>query len=62
MITELVRITCPSCLQVFDVAAPPPDEVPCEVDYDCEICCHPLMIHFQEAGGRILGEGHGLAE
>ena len=62
MITELVEITCPSCLEVFDVAAPPVEEVPCELDYECEVCCHPLMIRFAGHGGRVTGEGHGLAE
>jgi Cysteine-rich CPXCG len=62
MITNLVSITCPSCLEVFEVAAPPMDEVPCDIDYDCEVCCHPLLIHFAADHGRVSAEGHGLAE
>ncbi len=61
--TDLVAITCPTCFETFEVAAPGPDEVPCEYDYDCEVCCRPLLIRFwADEDGEVTGEGHGLGE
>lgn len=45
---ELAEVTCPTCFEVFEVALPHPDEMPCEVDYDCEVCCRPMVIVFTE--------------
>jgi len=45
---ELAQVTCPTCFEVFDVAVPHPDEMPAEVDYDCEVCCRPMVIVFTE--------------
>lgn len=47
-IMELAEVTCPTCFEVFEVAIPHPDEMPTEVDYDCEICCRPMIIVFTE--------------
>lgn len=43
---ELAQVTCPTCGEVFEVAVPPSAELPAEVDYDCEVCCRPLVIVF----------------
>lgn len=43
---ELAEVTCPTCFEVFEVAVPHPDEMPAEVDYDCEVCCRPMLIIF----------------
>ena len=55
---EFADVTCPTCFEVFEVAVPHPDEMPTEVDYDCEICCRPMMIVFtsQEVYAKGLGE------
>ena len=45
---DLAEVTCPTCFEVFEVAMPHPDEMPTEVDYDCEICCRPMVIVFTE--------------
>jgi phage FluMu protein Com len=45
---ELAEVTCPTCFEVFEVAVPHPDEMPTEVDYDCEVCCRPMIIVFTE--------------
>ncbi|MFN0130213.1 MAG: CPXCG motif-containing cysteine-rich protein [Verrucomicrobiales bacterium] len=60
--TPLVQVTCPSCFEVFEVAAPAPDEAPCEVDYDCEICCRPMVIRFDVWDGEVTAEASGLGE
>lgn len=43
---EFAEVTCPTCFEVFEVAVPPADELPAEVDYDCEVCCRPLVLVF----------------
>ena len=43
---DFAEITCPTCFEVFEVALPHPDEMPAEVDYDCEVCCRPMAIVF----------------
>ena len=49
---------CPTCFEWFEVAAPGPDEWPAEWDYDCEVCCRPMLIVFDDEGAqaRSLGE------
>lgn len=41
---EFAQVTCPTCFETFEVAMPHPDETPAEVDYDCEVCCRPMII------------------
>jgi len=59
---NLVDVTCPSCFEVFGVAAPWVDELPVEVDYDCEVCCRPMVIAFYEEAGEVVAEARGLGE
>ena len=47
----IAEVQCPSCFEVFSVAVPPGAECPVELDYDCEICCRPMMIAVDEEGG-----------
>ena len=58
----LCPVICPSCFEEFEVMAPPPEEVPCEVDYDCEVCCRPMLIRFDEMDGEVFGDAVGLGE
>jgi len=44
MYTNFAEVTCPACFQVFSVALPAPEELPTELDYDCEVCCRPMLI------------------
>lgn len=55
-------VTCPSCFQEFEVPTPSISEVPCDVDYDCEVCCRPLRVFFSEEDGDITGMAYGLAD
>lgn len=43
---HLIEVTCPTCFETFEVTLPPDSEMPSEVDYDCEICCRPMLIIF----------------
>lgn len=48
------NVTCPSCFEVFSVPGPAPSETPSVWDYDCEICCRPMIIHFHLEGEAII--------
>ena len=37
-------VTCPTCFESFEITVPPEQEMPAESDYDCEICCRPMLI------------------
>ena len=56
-IMEMADITCPTCCESFCVAVPSDDEMPCEVDYDCEVCCRPLLVVFTREGVWAKGLG-----
>ncbi len=60
--TSLASVTCPACFEEFDVAVPPADETPCTVDYDCEICCRPMIIRFEIQEGDVIAEALGLGD
>jgi hypothetical protein len=58
----MVTVVCPSCFEEFAVMPPAADELPAEWDYDCEICCRPMMISFaadEEDGVIAEARGHG---
>ncbi|MFP4157039.1 MAG: CPXCG motif-containing cysteine-rich protein [Opitutales bacterium] len=44
--------TCPTCFETFCVPGPAENEVPTHWDYDCEVCCRPMFIHFELDGQR----------
>lgn len=60
MPTRYVKVTCPSCFQRFEVPVPPADELPAELDYDCEVCCRPLVISIGIEDGGIQAEARGI--
>jgi hypothetical protein len=47
----MTEVTCPSCFEVFSVAVPPASERPASLDYDCEVCCRPMVLLVNEEGG-----------
>lgn len=55
---EMHEVMCPSCGEYFSVLGPSPEEGPTEWDYDCEVCCRPMILVFteEEAYARGLGE------
>jgi Cysteine-rich CPXCG len=58
----MVAITCPTCFEEFEVAAPALSEVPTKWDYDCEVCCRPMDILFEEEDGEVVGYAVGLED
>ena len=58
---NLIAVTCPSCFEVFEIVAPPLSEVPTELDYDCEICCRPMVIDVQGETNELWIEARGIS-
>jgi len=61
-VTEFAEVVCPTCHESFAVPAPDISEVPCELDYDCEICCAPMRIVFSADDDGVVAEARGLGE
>lgn len=63
MAVNFVRVTCPACFESFDVAGPAAGELPVEWDYDCEVCCRPMVIAFgiDDEGG-VVAEARGTSD
>ena len=56
---NVAPVICPTCFEEFFVPVPAASETPCEVDYDCEVCCRPMVITF-EADDFESDEGGGF--
>lgn len=59
---ETSEVTCPTCFEVFSVLTPTQDEAPTEVDYDCEVCCRPMVVAFyvDEEFDAVVAEARGI--
>jgi len=46
---ELCEVVCPTCFESFEVMSPAIGEsvFPVELDYDCAVCCRPMLIVFE---------------
>ncbi len=60
--TDLAEVTCPTCAEIFAVQPPDVSEVPCEWDYDCEVCCAPMRIMFVADVEGVVAMARGLGE
>lgn len=62
--THLLDVTCPFCFQSFGVASPAYEELPCDMDYDCEICCRPMRIaiDLDDVTNEPMAEAYSLAD
>ena len=59
----MIPVICPSCFEEFEVSPPALSELPAEWDYDCEVCCRPMIISFHDDGDEeILAEARGLGD
>lgn len=59
----MVTVICPACFQEFSVMPPAPEELPAQWDYDCEVCCRPMIISFEDDGdGDVTAEARSLAD
>lgn len=58
---DWIAVVCPTCFETFEI--PPPDfsEVSAQLDYDCEVCCRPMVLSVTEAeGGEVHVEASSL--
>jgi hypothetical protein len=60
--TGFAEVVCPTCFEAFGVPAPDASEVPCELDYDCEVCCAPMRVLFAAGADGVEAEARGLAD
>lgn len=44
-------MTCPSCFEVFEVPLSEAGVEFIQLDYDCEVCCRPMVIEVFPDGG-----------
>ena len=54
------QVTCPACCETFALMPPALSELPTEWDYDCEVCCRPMIIRFEDYDGDVVGEAYGI--
>jgi hypothetical protein len=57
---DIAPVTCPTCFEEFQVPLPSPAEVPCEVDYDCEVCCRPMVVVFELEIAEVVAFARGI--
>lgn len=53
------HVNCPTCGEEFAIPGIAPEDFGQEIDYDCEICCRPMIIEVGEDGSlsaRALGD------
>ena len=62
MSSAYVSVTCSTCFEVFEVLAPGLSELPAEMDYDCEICCRPMILRFRADDEDIFAEAESLGD
>ncbi|MEM0897141.1 MAG: hypothetical protein AAGJ79_09655 [Verrucomicrobiota bacterium] len=60
--TDLADVVCPTCFEIFSIPAPAISEVPCDVDYDCEVCCRPMIVAFFAEAEEVVAEARGLGD
>ena len=52
-VRRVAEVICPSCGEAFFAPVPPVAECPAQLDYDCEVCCRPMVIMVDEEGGAV---------
>ena len=57
---DTAPVICPTCFEEFHVPVPPAEETPAEVDYDCEVCCRPMVIAFEADGSEVFAVARGI--
>ena len=60
MHADYCQVTCPTCFEPFSIPGPATTEVPTEWDYDCEVCCRPMLIRFYLDGEEVIAEAEAV--
>ena len=45
-----MTVQCPTCFEFFEVSEVAPEDYGTQMDYDCEVCCRPLVLSVDEDG------------
>ncbi len=62
MHADYCQVTCPTCFEPFSIPGPAATEVPTEWDYDCEVCCRPMLIRFYLNGEEVIAEAEAIGD
>jgi len=49
-------VQCPTCFEYFEASEVAPEDYGSSMDYDCEVCCRPLLL-VVEGDGSIHAQG-----
>ena len=58
---EFCTVTCPHCLQSITIPVPDPLARAGSFDYDCEVCCRSLLVHWERAEDDYAFSAHAEA-
>ena len=51
---DWIAVVCPTCFETFEIPPPDLDELSAQLDYDCEVCCRPMVLTvFEDEAGEI---------
>ncbi len=51
-----MTVQCPTCFEYFEVSEIAPEDHGTQMDYDCEVCCRPLILTV-ENNGEVSAQG-----
>jgi len=54
MNNELYEVQCPHCFEYFEVSLVQAEVEGAAVDYDCEVCCCPMVIHIGDGVAQAM--------
>ncbi len=57
---ETLSVICPTCFETFEIVAPSTGEVPAELDYDCAVCCAPMVISVWVVDDEVSAEARSI--
>ncbi len=51
---DWLSVVCPTCFESFEIPPPDVNEAAARLDYDCEVCCRPMVLSvFVDEEGRM---------
>lgn len=60
-LVDLIPIVCPNCGETFEIPPPERTELSDRLDYDCEVCCRPMILDvYEDENGDVAVEAVSL--
>ena len=57
---ETQGVTCPTCFEEFEVVVPTAAEASSAMEYDCEVCCRPMILNFSVEADEVFVFAQGI--